>query len=265
MFKIFAAGESDVGMKRETNQDSIFLDPEKGIFIQADGMGGHRGGKEASSIAVGIVSELLLARADFPAYSDSEIAAMAGRDGAERSVMASILAANQAVTSKGQGDNSDLKGMGSTIDVLYIDNDKAVIGHVGDSRVYRAREGELTQLTSDHSLINELVERYKLTPEEVAALPYGNRITRALGYLTSGAVDIISEKIENDDIFLLCSDGLTNVVDDATILDTLIKSREKISDAPGALISIANNAGGPDNISVVLARFLNQLSESESA
>ncbi|MFW2331145.1 MAG: PP2C family protein-serine/threonine phosphatase [Nitrospinota bacterium] len=256
MFNVAVAGISDTGVKRSANQDTIYIDLHKRVFIQADGMGGHRGGKEASLLATQIVSNLLCKGGKFPEYTEEDTKALSEYNNLAKSVYASILAADIEISNTGTGSDADLKGMGSTIDVLCINNDKIIIGHVGDSRVYRLRDESFEQLTSDHSLMNELKHKFHFTTEKAATLPYGNRITRALGYLSARNVDIIEHDALPGDIYLLCSDGLTGPVSDDKIKSIISSNYQNLEEATTKLVSEANSNGGPDNISVILVKIL---------
>ncbi len=248
-----AYGLSDVGQRRTANQDSIIVDAEAGVFIQADGMGGHRGGAEASSLAARVVSTILSKQAAQPTLTDEDRASLRELERPlARAVRSAILAADNEVTVAGDGADESLTGMGSTLDVLVFDGDTALVGHVGDSRVYRFRDGVLSQLTEDHSVINELKRRYHLTDEQVEEYPFKNRVTHALGYLPDRRVDVVEVEAGPNDIYLLCSDGLTGVVGEEEIANILAEAGDDFSVACRRLVTQANENGGPDNISVVL-------------
>jgi protein phosphatase len=257
MARYNAYGLSDLGRRRTTNQDTILVDTDHGVFIQADGMGGHRGGGEASGMAARIVAAILSGQTVDPDLPETDVASLADiPSGKARAIRRAILAADNAVTSQGGGDDESLAGMGSTIDVLTFDGDTALIGHVGDSRAYRFRDGALEQLTDDHSVMNELKRRFNLSEDEVAGYPYKNRVTHALGHLPDRRVDIVTTKTLAGDLFLLCSDGLSGVIDDATVADAITDHRDDLAACATELVRLANDSGGPDNISVVLVELL---------
>lgn len=252
-----AHGLSDVGVRRETNQDSIYVDTTSGVFIQADGMGGHRGGAEASNLATTIVSSILGKETDQPDLTDADRASLdeLSRPLA-RAVRSAILSADDRISDAGDGADESLAGMGSTIDVLVFDGPTAVIGHVGDSRVYQFRGRVLTQVTDDHSVINELKRRFQMTDRQVEEYPFKNRVTHALGFIPDRRVDLVEVEAKPGDIFLLCSDGLTGVVADDEIANLLDRRRDDFESACRALVDLANERGGPDNVSVVLVERL---------
>lgn len=252
-----AVGLSDVGKRRTANQDTIHIDTDAGVFIQADGMGGHRGGAEASRLAAHIVSAILSRKAAQPPLNEADSASLGDYSRPlARAVRSAVLSADNEITLRGDGSDDTMAGMGSTLDVLVFDGDTALIGHVGDSRVYRFRGEVLSLLTDDHSVVNELKRRYHLTDEQVEEYPFKNRVTHALGYLPDRRVDVIETKTEPGDLYLLCSDGLTGVVGESDIANILSEHRDDFPVACERLVSLANEKGGPDNILVVLVERL---------
>jgi PPM family protein phosphatase len=203
------------------------------LFAVADGMGGAKAGEVASGLAAAAVQE-----------SDGE-----GQSGEAR-VAALIEEANRRVFRRANEDR-EASGMGTTMTVALVESDRVAIGHVGDSRAYLIRNGALQQLTDDHSLVAELVRSGKLTPEEAESHPQRSVITRALGTEADVDVDTFSVESSPGDLFLLCSDGLTTMVDDETILDAVEQNRSDLKVAAKALINAANREGGEDNITVV--------------
>ena len=203
------------------------------LFAVADGMGGAKAGEVASGLAAAAVQE-----------SDGE-----GQSGEAR-VAALIEEANRRVFRRASEDR-EASGMGTTMTVALVEDDKVAIGHVGDSRAYLIRNGRLQQLTDDHSLVAELVRSGKLTPEEAEAHPQRSVITRALGTEADVDVDTFSVEATEGDLFLLCSDGLTTMVDDEAILDAVRQNRPNLEHAAKALVNAANREGGEDNITVV--------------
>lgn len=233
--KFAAAGLTDVGRERDHNEDTFLVDETLGLFLVADGMGGHRAGEVASALARDTVHEFV---------RDSTVSARLDM------LDQAIRRANQRVVREGQTNRAH-KGMGTTIVALITDGDALGIAHAGDSRCYRFREGTLARMTRDHSLIEELGGD---DPAVMAALAsYSNVITRALGTAPDTIPDVRRESVQVGDLFLLCSDGLCGPVDDAA-LQRLIAEGGALDDICRRLIAEANERGGPDNISVVLLR-----------
>ncbi len=229
-----AAAESNVGRKRRHNEDNYVAEPP--VFAVADGMGGAQAGEVASALAASAVTDTELD----PAAS-----------GEER-VVALIKAANVRVHQRAT-DDVTASGMGTTMTVAMLQADGSVaIGHVGDSRAYRLRDGQIEQLTDDHSLVAELVRRGELSPEEAAVHPQRSVITRALGTEPDVDVDVFTVDARDGDVFLLCSDGLTTMVEPRTISEIVQRNRAQLNDATHALIKAANDRGGDDNITAVL-------------
>jgi serine/threonine protein phosphatase PrpC len=224
-------GLSHRGRRRRHNEDAYVVQPP--LFAVADGMGGAKAGEVASALAADAVQE-------------------SGNDGesGEARVAALIEEANRRVFRRASEDR-EASGMGTTMTVALVEGDEVAIGHVGDSRAYLIRDGRLEQLTDDHSLVAELVRSGKLTPEEAETHPQRSVITRALGTEADVDVDTFSVRSAPGDLFLLCSDGLTSMVDDETILDAVERNRADLGEAAKALINAANRGGGEDNITVV--------------
>jgi PPM family protein phosphatase len=221
---------TDTGKKRRRNEDDYVVEPP--LFAIADGMGGAQAGELASSLAAGAVR---------------------GGEGAgsgEGRVVDLIQEANRRVYQRSSQDAA-VSGMGTTMTVALVEDDTVVFGHVGDSRAYLIRDGKLEQLTEDHSLVAELVRSGKLSPEEAETHPQRSVITRALGTDPDVDVDTFSIPTRPGDLFMLCSDGLTSMVEDETILRTVEKHRDNLQAAAKALIRAANKGGGEDNITVV--------------
>jgi PPM family protein phosphatase len=225
------AAATHAGRKRRRNEDAYVDRPP--LFAVADGMGGAQAGEVASRLAAAALEE------------DGD-----GASGPEERVVALIEEANRRVFQRAAEDEA-ASGMGTTMTVALVDDDRVTIGHVGDSRAYRFRGGELEQLTDDHSLVAELVRSGKLTPEEAETHPQRSVITRALGTEADVDVDTFSVQAVPGDLFLLCSDGLTSMVDDETILDAVERHRADLEEAAKALVNAANRGGGEDNITVV--------------
>jgi serine/threonine protein phosphatase PrpC len=223
-------GVTNTGRRRRHNEDAYVVQPP--LFAVADGMGGPRAGEVASRLAAAAV------KAD-----------EAGGAGAER-VVALIHEANRRVFQRSSED-ADVSGMGTTMIVALVEDDGVTFGHVGDSRAYLSRGGALEQLTEDHSLVAELVRTGRLSPEEAVHHPQRSVITRALGTDPDVDVDTFTVAPQTGDIFLICSDGLTTMIDDETIGRVLRERQGDLDDTANELVRLANKAGGEDNITVV--------------
>jgi PPM family protein phosphatase len=245
--KLAVYGASDVGRKRDNNQDSFLIDEESQLYVVADGMGGHAGGGTASRIAVETMqSQLKKARAEKPA-------AFGKAPDLENSPLPEVLrdaveAACFNIFHEARG-NPALSGMGTTATVLLIQGPYAFVAHVGDSRIYLVRQGEIHQVSDDHSLVNEQIKAGVLTPEEARHSQFKNVITRSVGFEEDVLVDLLGLALEKDDTFIICCDGLSNLVEDPEI-GAMVRS-EKVEDLPLRLIALANDRGGDDNITVI--------------
>ena len=240
--------KTDVGLRRQHNEDSFLVNPDLGLYVVCDGMGGHAGGETASRLAVLTVEKELLSarlREDNPfsgkvPLEDSPLA------GALRE---SIEAACATVFQKSR-EVAQLQGMGTTCIALLMKDEQAIIGHVGDSRAYLVRQGQAYQLTEDHSLVNEQVRAGLLTPEEAKRSKLKNVITRSVGFEEDVLVDLLGLATEAGDKFLLCSDGLSNLVTIDEIREALLK--DPLEEVPAKLVDLANQRGGDDNSTVIV-------------
>ena len=223
--------ESNTGNKRRRNEDSFVVAPP--LFAVADGMGGAQAGEVASKLAAA-------------ALEDADAGSAAG----EERVVALIQEANRRVYERSNADPA-ASGMGTTITVALVEGTTVTFGHVGDSRAYLVRDGVMEQLTDDHSLVNELMKSGKLSPEEAETHPQRSVITRALGTDPDVDVDVFVIEAKENDLFLICSDGLTTMVGDEDILDVLERHHDDLDRAAKSLVAAANRAGGEDNITVV--------------
>ncbi len=250
--KLTSAGRTHVGMKRAHNEDSLRLFREENLFIVADGMGGHASGEVASQMSVETLAEFFRATAE-----DDEITWPYKMDKGQRyeenRVVTGIKLSNRRIHEAAARD-AKLKGMGTTIVVTFFVDGVCYIGHVGDSRVYRFRDGQLAQLTEDHSLLNDYIKMRQLTPEEIEAFPHKNVIVRALGMKDSVQVDIMHEPAREGDVYLLCSDGLSGMISDEQMAH-ILRDGGDLDAQCEALIDGANEAGGTDNITVILVRI----------
>ncbi|HET9275297.1 MAG TPA: Stp1/IreP family PP2C-type Ser/Thr phosphatase [Gemmatimonadales bacterium] len=238
--RISCAGNTDVGVVRSGNEDNFLLNCQSGLFIVADGMGGHAAGEVASEMAVGIIAQGL---GSMRGLSDAEAAARM------RQV---IREANQAIFERTISEH-DKRGMGTTTTVMVLFSRRFLIGQVGDSRAYLLRQGELLQLTKDHSYVQEQVDAGLLTAEQARTHPYSNVITRCVGANEDVAPDIYFGNLEAGDIVLLASDGLTGMLEDAQ-LARILETEENPELCVNRMIADANRRGGLDNITAIVIR-----------
>jgi len=222
---------TDIGQVREGNEDSFLIVAP--LYAVADGMGGHRGGEVASSLALDTVQELFERK--------------------EGSLADQVVRANRAVYDRSQSDRS-VSGMGTTLTAALIDGDTVHLVHVGDSRAYLLRGGELTQLTEDHTLVHRMVMEGEITPEEAETHPHRSILTRALGVDESVQVDEGDVQVASGDRLLLCTDGLTGMVPEDQIAEIMLEAPDP-QQAVDRLVTVANRAGGIDNITAVVLDF----------
>ncbi len=250
-FSIESHGATDVGRAREENEDNFIVLPEDGLYLVCDGMGGHASGKLASTLAVSHAAHFFAVQSrapgfSFPYSSDNPC-------GFEGNLLAnSIQHGNQRIYIEAMK-NPAHEGMGTTaVGIFDPGHDHLILGHAGDSRIYRSRDGQLQQLTVDHSLVNHLLRTKQITPEEAEDYPNKNVIFRALGLKDYVEVEIQRVGKQHGDVFLLCSDGLTDLVEDWVIAEVLQNAPKNLEDAAETLIRLANHNGGVDNITVIL-------------
>ena len=239
---IFA--KSDIGKSRDINQDYYYISQDIDIprlYILADGMGGYKGGEIASKLATDSVKKYIKRNFDESLVEKDEILKL---------IASAVEYANMVVYEKSK-EIPELEGMGTTLEVCLIYNNKAYIGHVGDSRVYRIRNGVIRKLTKDHSYVQQLVEDKKITREEAKTHPKKNMLTKALGCTPYVEPDIRARNFEKGDIFIICSDGLTNMVPENNICELIMQD---ITTAADKLIETANELGGYDNITVIIIK-----------
>jgi len=235
------AGRTDVGVVRSGNEDAFLMVPDSGVFIVADGMGGHAAGEVASEMAVQIVARSLdgvLGR------SDEETAEV---------IRKGIVEANSSIFQRTLVEQ-DKRGMGTTATAMVINGERYMIGHVGDSRAYLFRDAQLLQITKDHSYVQEQVDAGRLSPEEARVHPYANVITRCVGSSGDVVPDLYVGTLEAGDLVLLASDGLTGMVEDED-LQAILERDEPLEALVDAMIAEANRRGGLDNITVILVRI----------
>jgi serine/threonine protein phosphatase PrpC len=245
------AGETNVGMKRAHNEDSFFLPESEKLAIVADGMGGHASGEVASRMAVETIAGFFRATQDEQQLTWPFKMDRGHRYDVNRMVTA-IKLANLKIHEQAQKD-PQCHGMGTTVVSTLFADGALIVGHVGDSRLYRRRDGRFEQITEDHSLLNDYIKIKHLSAEEIAAFPHKNVIVRALGMKDSVQVDVYVDSPRLGDIYVLCSDGLSGMVKDQEISDVVVTERD-LDVVCDRLIAMANKNGGLDNITVVAIR-----------
>ncbi|KIS03441.1 Stp1/IreP family PP2C-type Ser/Thr phosphatase [Paucilactobacillus wasatchensis] len=244
------AYQTDIGQEREDNQDyvGVFTNQERLTFaIVADGIGGHQGGDVASSMAVSHIGYHF------------EQTAFENPMQAVQWLSSEVRDENEKIIDK-SNQFKDLKGMGTTMVAAIFFDDQMVVANIGDSRGYLRRNGELHQLTEDHSLVNELVKRGEITEQEAKTHPQKNIITRTLGISPDADIDINLYQLEPDDQLLLCTDGLTNMLDNQQ-LESVLQGSQSLQEKCQQLIKLANQAGGPDNITVLIAENVREVAK----
>ncbi len=233
------AAHTDVGLRRRGNEDRFAADPELGLCLVADGMGGHSAGQVASALAADTVVTSLQERKGSPASASEKL-------------RGAFEDANRAIYSSAR-QNSEYTGMGTTLVALLVEGERAALAHVGDSRAYRVRSGRIRQLTDDHSIVGELLRRHEISADDAREHPHRHVLTRALGVRGHVEPDLAELTLARGDLFVLCSDGLTNHLEDHEIAK-LSGASDDLEACCAALIELANQRGGEDNITVALAR-----------
>ncbi|MFA5026421.1 MAG: Stp1/IreP family PP2C-type Ser/Thr phosphatase [Candidatus Methylomirabilota bacterium] len=244
------SAKSDVGRRRTGNEDSFCLAPELKLFVVCDGMGGHAAGEVASRLAVETIHEFMdkyLAGEDLPLIGEPRA------DCARSSnfLLSSIRMANKAIFDAAQG-RAEYQGMGTTLVAVLGLGSQAALAHVGDSRIYRVRNGEIAQVSKDHSVVQMQLDRGVITRADAAESQYRHMITRALGLKDAVEIDLVEEPALAGDVYLLCSDGLSDLVDDEEMLAVVAGNAGQLDAACQALVDLANQKGGDDNITVML-------------
>jgi protein phosphatase len=252
-FKVF--GGTDPGIKRSNNEDSFGIDQQLGLFIVADGMGGHAAGEIASKMAIDVIMDYIRRTA---ASDEPYLTGFNNRYSRTGNRLSSaIILANQLISDTA-ANRKEWQGMGTTLVAAWLpdpDSSRLSLAHVGDSRAYLLRHGKLQQLTTDHSLVEEQIRDGLISREEASFSSVRNMITKALGFRERVEADIIETEVEPGDKLLLCSDGLTTMLSDKEILTTL-KLTGNLETTCRQLIGAANAKGGKDNITVIIAGFL---------
>lgn len=249
--RLHLAGMTDTGQVRKLNEDNMLVSDSLPLCAVADGMGGHAAGEVASQIAVQTIERHFEgAEEDAPPtwpYRPQFVDLIASR------MAVAVKLANSRIFEESSADSAK-KGMGCTVDAAFFSRGRCYIGHVGDSRAYRYRKGRLDQLTSDHSLLNDYRQARDMSKDEIDAFPHKNVVVRALGLAERVKVDILVDVYEDGDIYLLCSDGLTDMLDDQAVAKLIKRNGSDLDAMASQLVGAANEAGGKDNISAVLAR-----------
>ena len=244
---------TDVGLKRDHNEDAVASDIETGLVVLADGMGGYKAGEVASEIAVlTLVAELRERLMELPiGKTDPE----AGMLGEARVLRDAVEKANSAIYNVSQS-QPQCAGMGTTLVAAVFTDNRVCVGHIGDSRLYRLRGEDFQQITEDHSLLNEQLKSGLITPEQAKVSSNKNLVTRALGIDPAVELELHEYEVQPGDVYLLCSDGLSDLVEDEEIQLTLTALSANLELAAHQLVQMANDNGGKDNISVILVRPL---------
>jgi protein phosphatase len=251
--KFSCYGKTDVGRKRELNEDSFAVLDNERVFVVADGMGGHNAGEVASSIAIETIVKFSRATSEdeemtWPYKLDPGLSLEANK------LKVGIKFANRKIFRASQG-NASYSGMGTTVvAMLLLDNGTLYIAHVGDSRCYCYFDGGVKQITEDHSLVNEYIKAGQMTPEQARNFPHKNVIMRALGMKENVLVDVQERSTKRGEVYFACSDGLSDMVTEEEMV-AIISDAKTLKDAADKLIDRANENGGKDNISVVLLRI----------
>lgn len=248
--RILLAGKSDVGRRRQKNEDSFLLSPELELMMVADGMGGHVGGELASKLCVETTQQILTELDRDPESTVEEGSEVKPGD-FQSYLRYAISSASGRIFHKSHEEPA-LKGMGTTAVAALFRKNMVYIANVGDSRAYRIREGKIEQITEDHSLVGEQVKAGILSPEEAKSHRFKNIITRSVGFQEAVQADVDIRTVQVGDRYLLCSDGLSNMLDD-TDLCRVVSANSDAEQACQQLIDLANERGGDDNITVVIA------------
>jgi serine/threonine protein phosphatase PrpC len=251
--KLLCVGHTDTGRVREHNEDTIACDGELGLLVLADGMGGYNAGEVASGIAVKTIMNLVRESLQQQDLSLADRASGISRPGII--LRDAIQRANKIIfqTARSQ---PNCEGMGTTVVAALFYDNRISVAHVGDSRLYRMRAGRIEQVTLDHSLLQELVDRGFYSPEEAQRASNKNYVTRALGVEASVDVELQEHPVSKGDLYLLCSDGLSDMVEDDDMGITVSTFGSNLGSVAQHLVQLANDNGGKDNISVVLAQVV---------
>ncbi len=249
-----AYGKTDIGLKRTHNEDNYTIVDDLGLYLVADGMGGHNAGEVASRTSINTIVKFIRR-----CLADSQLTWPFGIDAniseAENMILTSVRLANKELCQLAAQD-PDYSGMGTTVAGVFMDGDKACVVNVGDSRIYHIRGDEMLQLTVDHSWVSEQLQKKLITEEEARNHRWRNVITRALGNRNSVEIDVSTVEVAPGDRLLICTDGLSGMVKDAEIKETICSMGDNLELACQTLVQKANEYGGMDNITLVLMKFL---------
>jgi protein phosphatase len=247
--RVSARGLTDVGRRRDHNEDAYLVDEDLGLYVVADGMGGHAGGGTASRLAVETIQSVVrTARQRDPTlFGGAPVDASGVPD-----VLRQAVEEACAVIFRAAQTDPELGGMGTTVTAVAVDGRSAFLAHVGDSRCYLVREGRIYQVSDDHSLVNEQLKAGAISAEEAKHSRFKNIITRSVGFEESVQVDLMGLELQGGDALVVCCDGLSNLVDDPEILELV--STTAPDETPGRLVALANDRGGDDNITVIVIR-----------
>ncbi len=253
---------SDVGRKRKSNEDNYCANDKEGLYVVADGMGGHAAGEVASELATETIEEFIkLTSSDaditWPFGLDEKLSLTGNR------LKTAIRFANRKLLERVQ-ESAEYEGMATTVAAVLLDKNQAQIAHVGDSRVYLVRDNAIRQLTSDHSWVNEQVMSGLIDSEQARSHPLRNVVTRALGGKEGLEIDLQVLDLQAGDLLLICSDGLTSMVEDSEILKVVNSRALKVNEVVRGLIDVANESGGEDNITTVALSFSDNQDEGAS-
>ena len=243
-----------MGRRRSNNEDSLFVDEGLGLFVVADGLGGHASGEVASRLAMETIREQIAGWAAGGPPPPALGAPVEGVSEGANHLVNTIRFANQVIHGAA-GSRPDYQGMATTVVAALVVQRRVALAHVGDSRIYRIRDRKLEQLSRDHSLVREQVALGLISEDEAAVSPQRNVVTRALGMEPTVQVDVQEQEAQEGDTLLLCSDGLSDMVDDPIMLEAIVQAGDDMQGACDALVELANAQGGKDNITAVLVRF----------
>lgn len=245
---------TDPGPVRENNEDNFFVDEDAGLFVVADGMGGHAAGEVASRVAVDTIRELLQGGID-PDETRLDRQVLDPADVLRERLRYAMNQASARIRREAQL-NPAYAGMGTTVAVLLIEGNVAHVAHVGDSRIYMMRDGALSRLTRDHTVVQQEIDAGRLTPELARQVPHRNYLTQSVGYHGPVEPDTATRPVEAGDVFILCSDGLTDPLDDPRIADIIRNTHP--SDLAETLVNQAVAGGGEDNVTVLTIRIIEE-------
>ena len=246
-FQLRIVSESHPGRKRPNNEDHFSIDESRGIIVLADGMGGHRSGEVASEMATRLLMDKLRLLGNTESTEKEKHTELL------EGIRLAISETNQSIYQVAS-DNAEYKGMGTTVVAVLLSGHRIHIGHVGDSRLYCFRQDRLSKLTKDHSLVQDLVDRGLYTEEQARAASVSHILTRSVGLKVQVEIEALTAELQPDDLLLICSDGLTDMVPDWQIREILKDHANRPGTAVTKLIETANYHGGRDNISVILAQ-----------